>query len=407
MKKSKKKAMAGRISAALLSIFLAGVSGGAVRAAEFRSAGPDASNQSTAERNGYTNEQWERLMDDVLEYEEITDLVHNFNPSVVSARSQKEDSVHLMQTIADNLRARKRDMQNLKQKAEAAGENEAYQHYKMQEMLLKKTADSLEKGIQKTERKGDFTNREIRALERDCSHAAKRLMISYHALFSRSALLSESLEHYRNIAEWEKQKMKLGISTARELSRTEVEQSEIKAQCSDLDRNVAEVKKNLMLLCGWNEAANPTIGEIPEADGKRMDEMNPDSDLKRAIANNREIIDFRHENHVKSSASWSVRENSEQEMNENLLSNLKTLYGKIEEEKALAEAAESGFLAAEIKKAAADVKYGGGLLSEAQYIGELLHFREAKTACFTAKINLFQAMENYDFALQGDVSEEE
>ena len=54
---------------------------------------PSDMNKTAAELNGCTEEEWARLMDNKLEYDEIGKLVHYFNPSMSMAWNQLDDSI--------------------------------------------------------------------------------------------------------------------------------------------------------------------------------------------------------------------------------------------------------------------------------------------------------------------------
>ena len=54
---------------------------------------PSDMNKTPAELNGCTEEEWARLMDNKLEYDEIGKLVHYFNPSMSMAWNQLDDSI--------------------------------------------------------------------------------------------------------------------------------------------------------------------------------------------------------------------------------------------------------------------------------------------------------------------------
>ncbi len=57
-------------------------------------------------------------------------------------------------------------------------------------------------------------------------------------------------------------------------------------QISQLENSIQETKETLFVLLGWNYNDNPVIGELPEVDLNRIEEMNLDQDLETAIANN-------------------------------------------------------------------------------------------------------------------------
>ena len=98
---------------------------------------PEERGKTLAELNGFTEQRWQQLMDNRLEYEEIGDLVHTFNPAIVSAWSNLTDNTKLMDKIVDELDAGQRDMERLKSNAKSEGDYGAYGNYAMQEAILK------------------------------------------------------------------------------------------------------------------------------------------------------------------------------------------------------------------------------------------------------------------------------
>ena len=52
-------------------------------------------------------------------------------------------------------------------------------------------------------------------------------------------------------------------------------------------------------------------------------------------------------------------------------------------------------------KNAADMQYQLGMLSTAQYLGALTQYQSARTTMLTAESTFFQAMETYDWMLNG------
>ena len=178
------------------------------------------------------------------------------------------------------------------------------------------------------------------------------------------------------------------------------------SQLVSLDAGAAKLKKSLILLCGWQEDADPEIGETPAADAARLEGMDPETDLRAAIAKNGTLIDFRNASHVKSTTSWELRADSEEAMNQNLLVNLREMQQDALAKQAGLDAAQSGMQAAELSKDAAELQYRMGMLSVSAYLGALKQYQAARTELNTADSSFFEALELYDWALQGNSSVE-
>ena len=63
--------------------------------------------------NGYSKEVWDKLMDNTLEYNEIDDLVHNFNPDIALARKKFNSNVDSISNNIDELEVALRDRKSV------------------------------------------------------------------------------------------------------------------------------------------------------------------------------------------------------------------------------------------------------------------------------------------------------
>ncbi|MBQ7535901.1 MAG: TolC family protein [Stomatobaculum sp.] len=362
---------------------------------------PEDRGKSVAELNGYSEERWGQLMDDRLEYEEIRDLVHNFNPTIVSAWANLTDNTNLLDRIVDDLDAGQRDMERLKSNAKDNKDYEGYGNYAMQEAILKASSKAFHDSAEKMKRPVTATNRPLRAAERQLTAGVQQLMIAYGSLMEQRAIVAESAAMYEKLLSDANARLSVGMGTATDVQSAQTSFLQAQSQLSSIDAAAWQLKKNLILLCGWSAGADPEIGPVPEPDPARIDGMNPDADLTKAIAHSQDIINFRNEDHSLSTYSKNVRHETEESMNQGLLVNLRTQYQSVLAAKESWEAAKSGLQAAEISKNAADMQYQMGMLSTAQYLGALTQYQSAKTAMVTASSTFFQAMETYDWMLDG------
>lgn len=362
--------------------------------------------KTEAELNGFTEERWAQLMDNTLSYDEIDDLVHNFNPMITSAWANLNDVKDLMGTITDELRARRRDMTQLKEKAKAEYEFEDYANYYMQEIILQKTADAMSKSVNSMDKEITASNRPLREAERQVSVGVRQLMIAWNNLSEQRAIVADSVEMYEKLRNDAAARLGVGLATELDVKTAEASLLQARSQLSALDAAAEPLKKNLILLCGWSADAEPVIEAVPDADPARMDAMDPETDLQKAIANNGTLINWRHGAHDLSTASMKNRNRTEESMNDNLLVNLRSLYEECRAARSGWEAAKNGLQAAEITKNAGDLQYQMGMISTAQYLGILTQYQSARTAMNTADSSFFQAMEAYDWALLGIASVE-
>lgn len=113
---------------------------------------PAERNMTQAMLNGYDEATWAKLMDNRLEYAEIDDLVHNFNPEISAAWKNYQDRrLEIIQNI-DNLSAVKRNMDNLLEEAKTNEDVEEMAIYAAQSMGLKAVIDGMKKSKENLEK---------------------------------------------------------------------------------------------------------------------------------------------------------------------------------------------------------------------------------------------------------------
>ena len=362
---------------------------------------PEDRGKSVAELNGYSEEAWAGLMDNTLTYEEIPDLVRNFNPAIASAWNSYDDSIRYMETSIEELHARQRDMGQMKDISKSSGAIADYGNYTMQEMILSGSTKNLRSSVDRMKRPATAQNRPLSAAERQVTAGVQQLMIACASLASQRAIVAESAGMYEKLLSDANARYSVGMATAADVQSAQTAYLQARSQLSSIDASAYLLKKNLILLCGWSENADPEIAPLPAPDPARIDAMDPDADLTKAIAHSQDIINFRNEQHSLSTYSKNMRHESEETMNQNLLVNLRDQYRTVLSARESWEAAKSGLQAAEMTKNAADMQYQLGMLSTAQYLGALTQYQSARTTMLTAESTFFQAMETYDWMLNG------
>ena len=92
---------------------------------------------------------------------------------------------------------------------------------------------------------------------------------------------------------------------------------------------------------------------------------------------------------------------------EQLRSNMDTLYYSLLEKQAALQAADTAFLQAQLTMDSNNRRYELGMLGQAEYLGTQITYCQAKAARDTANMNMLQALNEYNWALKGVVSVEQ
>lgn len=358
---------------------------------------------------GYDEEAWARLEDNILEYDELTDLVRNFNPNMVNANYVYNDSVDSMRNIADlsyktagdlkeTLDTMKKvpdHMQNEEFKQNLAMLTETYK-------ILKKSADSTSRSVELMKRPTASGYSGIKMAEKQLVSAAQQLMIGYSTAVSQKAMLEKLKELNFALYEIAQVQTQVGMATQTELLSAQKGLLAAESSLTGLNNNIDSLRRSLCLMTGWTADANPDIRPVPDADLARIEAINLEEDTATAIANNYTLISERH-NKGTSTSGKNKKLRSVSEGEQQLTIKMEALYQDILQKKAAYDSAQTAYEKAELVKNASDIQYQTGQIGKAAYLGQQLAYLQAKSNKNSANLALFQAMQTYDWAVDGIV----
>ena len=367
---------------------------------------PSEDGKSIAQLNGYSDDDWNKLTDDKLEYDEIYDRIHTFNPTIISAWNMLSSSIDSMKDSIDNIKSMKKNMTDLKDKATSDGNVIDIINYTMQEIILDKSADAMSKALKTLERPASSTNEKIRQGEAQMVSGAKSLMIGYKSVESQKELLAELVNLYEESYDAMQASMLVGYATQMDINQAYVNLASARSNLSSLEATQIQLRKSLLIICGYDSNDDITIGDIPHIEESSIDALNPDTDITEATGNNYILIDHRHETYKMSLGTKEAYDVKESELEQNLKTNINILYTDILANKKAYDAALSGYESAKISKIAADKQYELGMLSKAQYIGSCITYVQKKASYEVADMTLTNSYNLYNDAISGNCSVE-
>ena len=161
------------------------------------------------------------------------------------------------------------------------------------------------------------------------------------------------------------------------------------------------VRRTLCQLLGFDPDTNPEIRPVPQFDMSRLDGINLEQDTVKAIGNNYTLIGQRTSAAGKTNSQIENRNRMIDEGDQKLTIEMQRLYQDVMDKKAAYEAAQTGYAAAEKSYGSSERMYANGLVSEAQFIGMQISYHQKKAALESANLDLWQAMETYTWAIDG------
>lgn len=350
-----------------------------------------------------------KLQDNVLEYDELALRVREYNPNISEAWRKYGESKEDYQNMLTELESTYDDsMDNidavLKPLKQAEKLMPQLKGTVKQMSSLKSGYHSLVQGIRDTVTNWDTSKRntsQIRQYEKQVISGAQSAMIGYNTIVDNKATLETMVDLYQKQCDMYQRMAALGLVNQTDVVSAQTSLIGAKSQLASLQSQEDSVYRTLCLLLGYDTDSGVEIRNLPDFDMSRLDGMNLKADTKKAIGNNYTLIGQRTSAKGETNAQIAARLNTIEEGEQKLTIEMQRLYQDVLDKKAAYEAAMTGYEAAEKSNGAAQRQYQNGLLSEMQYVGTQISYNQKKAAKESAELDLWTAMNAYDWGIEG------
>lgn len=365
--------------------------------------------QAFAQRSpefAYSAEKWATLRDNKLEFDEISDLVHEYNPTVVQNEISYKDYLtknrddvaqdyyDKANEIYSNISYPDSDDANYGSGVAAALRNEQ-QAKSLMEQGDENTDDQATMRIQ-------YDQAEARLAKQ-----AQGLMITYwtqyYNLDGQKARIEEAKLSYQS----EQNRLAAGMSTQSRVLSAKESVSNAEAALVTAESNLASTKESLCLMLGWGYGADVEIAELAEPDQSKIAAIDVNADIQTALENSYAYRLTKKQ--LTNARTDSVKEKlSETEKNqrETISNSVKSAYDSLLLAQSGYEQAQSALALQEVSMKSADAKLAAGTITKNTYESQKASYTTAQVTAQTQKLSLLQAMNDYDWAVNGLASAE-
>lgn len=390
----------------------------------------------------YDAEKMARLQDNVMTYEELGDLVAEYNPTVQSqVTASYNSSIQQLKDMEDTFKknantydkwmkdlreehgfsdAQANQVLNLSQKVakKQATEEElgkamvengidpsvwgSYTTYYTVKATFQGTANAYHDVVEKNER--IMTTADMDAAIDQITAGTQQLMNQYNQLLSQKELVDKNKELNEAMYQLKTTQLQAGMATQNDVLAAQKDLLVAESSVIQVENGINTVRQTLCMMTGWSWDAQPEIQGIPAPDFNRINNMNPEEDAVLAMNSNYTVRKTRHSKPKGDNGTRTSFFRTVDETEQKAAAKLKDLYSAVQEKKAAYEAAQTAYEAAELDRGKADRQRQAGLLSDLQYLGTQVSYLQKKSARETAEMALFQAMEDYDWAMDGVAS---
>ncbi|WP_313072766.1 TolC family protein [Lacrimispora sp.] len=365
---------------------------------------------------GITVEQWSKLNDKTIEFDELSNLVRYFNPDLQNIVDSINLNVENLEYVYAEISGieMKNTIKNLEDQAKALkptgliDDETGEPLYKIVEGSvkgIKSNAEQMQRTIEKLKQPNSKINTGITQASRQYEYFADQVIIGYNSAVANRALLQKATELSNSACEAQELGLKIGTATQTDVLSAKKDLLSAQSSLLSLDHTVDGLSRSLGLMTGYSADASPEIGGLPELDLQAVSAIDLQADTAKAIGNNYDLINMRRANSNKTTTGMQNKQASVSEGEQNVAATMQSLYQNLKQAKTAYEAALTSYEKAGLDNGKAERSFQMGMLSKITYLQSQMAFLQAEGAKGSAYTDLYQAYTTYQWAVKGIISD--
>lgn len=351
-----------------------------------------------------SEEEWARLRDDKIEYEELEGLIGEYNITVQTNQLDLNEFKQKYGNTKEDVSQKYRDLaEEIYANVDYPDTDDPTYGYMVPSVLNAEIqAKNLEKQADDNLEDSEIIYLNYKQAEKTLVTVAQSNMISYwqRQIDVEQAMIQKDLAEI-NLAAVQNQRA-LGLTTdvnvltAQEALMTAERNVETSRAASE------NVRQKLQVMLGWRFDATPEIAEVPASDLAMIDAMNPQTDKEAALANNYTLMVNKKK--LANAVSATTRDSLTRTIADNeqkIGSALVTNYQNVLSAKISYQQAAADYALEQQNMQTLERQYQNHLVSQNQYETAQYTLRTKELAVKNADLALFQAIETYNWAVKG------
>lgn len=346
-------------------------------------------------------EEWARLRDDKLEFDEISGLVHEYNNTVIQNQIEYEDyRGEDKDDIADDYYDAADDIRNSIEYPAVDDAN--YASGLSAALSSELQADKLQEQGDDNIDDGDIKKLGYDQTEAGLVKQAQELMITYWSQTYTLESLKESEKLAAQSCQSEETKLAAGMSTQSAVLSAKEALSSAQAAIITAQSNLDSTRQQLCLMLGWAYGADVEICQVPEPDLAAMEAVDLDADIAKALENNYDIkITQRRVGNATAGYTKSSQEQTLKSQTEAAAGSVKSAYSGMMLAKSDYEQAKQAYDLEKANYDAASRKLAAGVMTQNEFNTQESSYRTAQVNVQTSQLALLTAQVDYYWAVNG------
>ena len=357
--------------------------------------GPAATAWAGSPEFARTPEEWARLRDNVMEYDELAGLIREYNVTVqknqLNINDKKKDDKVTRDDYAQAYRDAAFDARSNITGDDAVADAQA----QVTAAQADETADKMTEDLTVDQLTNDQQEANLVA-------SAQSLMISYFQQKLELESAKDSLEYMEAQYQSALVKQGAGMATLSDVLGAKESVQSTQATALKLGGSLEETRQKLLVMLGWKYNDTPEIKDIPAVNFDHIASMNPETDKDAALENNYTFkINKRKLSNAVAEITKETLKRTVSSNEENIKSEVVKNYQSVQQAKAAYDQAAAEFELESKNMETAEHKQQVGTLSRLDYMKQKNAFNTKNISLKKAQLALFQAVQTYDNAIKG------
>lgn len=342
-----------------------------------------------------TAEEWAKLRDNVMEYDELAGLIREYNVTVQKNQLDISDKKKDDKVTRDQYAQYYRDAA-FDARSNASGEDP------VSDAQAQVAAAQAEEAADKVTE--DITVHQLTYDQQEAGlvASAQSSMISYFQQNLELESAKDSLEYMEAQYQAILVKQSAGMATLSDVLAAKEGVQSTQASIEKLTGSIEETRQKLLVMLGWKYSDTPEIRDIPAVDFEHIAAMNPEIDKDAALEKNYTFnINKRRLANAVAELTKETLKRTVSSNEQNIKSEIVKNYQAVLQAKASYEQAKGEFELESKNMETAERKQQIGTLSRLDYMKQKNIFNTKDNAMKKAQLTLFQAVQTYDNAVNG------
>ncbi len=346
-----------------------------------------------------TAEEWSALQDDNLEYSEIADLIHEYNPTVQNNQYEYQKFIRDYGTTREDV---SNSYLDLAEDLEASKSGDDSGSGRVSDLSLEVQAKSLREQADNNLEDSRIYYLNYAQSEDNLVLSAQSKFLSYYKNQLQLEEAQATLTRLKQDYELAQTKHSAGtITDADVLTALEAVQDQ-ENTIQKMEQQVESTRQSLIVMLGWDSSAQPTIGELPEVDLSVVDQIDLSADQQTALEKNYTLLV--NQRKLENAVSDDTKRNLNTTIAGNerkIRASVASAYQNLKNAKLAYEQAQASLTTQERQASLAEQKLSVGMITAYENQTQQIALTNSRLALKEASISYQDALETYRWNVNG------